>query len=397
MPISVLFHRFVVDTVVGPGSTLVPANEAPWRWEPALDEADLVDRLASLAAAPDRAIARTASRFGPLRLRASTLAVRASFVRENVARDSVSMLSELDNAHDWYAAGMLSAEPRYARAYVAAGSALSTLAADTQEAVRRLLDDSESSREVRIDFAPSLVQLVVGFGTAYLAPPPPRSETVLRGMDTLDRIMRGLAGIEPIPALDRAGGSGRVLLELLVSLPEILTWIRQTGSRSGEIADGRPTAVIETTTEWRSVATYLTAVREAIELISAVSQRPLSADETQRLRKSANVVTGWAPESNLRAAEIADRLAPLIRATLERELDAAGIWPVRQGVTTGCYWRALATVWEGLTDQRMPRLCASEGCDRAIGARRNRLYCDIHRAERQRDRVRRARAPSAQV
>lgn len=397
MPRTVLFHRFVVDTVVGPEGTLVPATGAAWQWEDARDEVDLPDQIASLASAPDRVVARTASRLGPLRLGASSLAVRESFVRHNVARDSVSMLSELGSARDWYAAGMLSGEPPYARAYIAAGSALSTLSPATRAAILLSLNDRGSLPGVDIDLATSLAQLARGFVTAYLARPRPGSVPVLRGMDMLDQILRALAGFEPIPALDRAGGSGRVMLELLTSLPEFLTWVTEAAPDGKDMPGGLRDMAIETTADWRSAGSYLAALRDAVGLISAVNRHALTADETQRLRKSAVVVTGWAPEPRLRAAEIAERLAPLARATLEHDLDKAGIWPVRQGVTTGAYWRALATLWESLTSERLPRLCATEGCDRPIGARRNRLYCDIHRAERQRERVRRARAPSTLV
>jgi hypothetical protein len=391
MPKTALFNRFVVDTVVRPGGRLMPAEGAGWRWEPARDERDLPDQLASLADAPDHVIARAVSRFGPLRLGASTMAVRESFVRSNVARDSVSMLSELAAAQDWYLAGMRSPEPRFGRAYVAAASALSTLPRETRAAISTVLD-SGASPSLNVDLGASLVQLSLGFATGYAARPRPGSESVRSGFDMLDRILRGLAGIEPIPALRSAGGSGRIMIELLTSLPEFLTWISPTDPAKRKVPDALRDMAIETTADWRSAASYLVALRDVVGLARAAHTRGLSGDETQRLRESAEVATGWVVDRELRATEIAERLAPLTRATVEHELDKAGIWPVRQGVTTGAHWRALATLWEGLASERLPRLCATEGCNRLIGSRRNRLYCDVHRAQRQRERVRRARA-----
>ena len=388
MPKNVLFHRFVVDTVVGPQGTLVPATGAAWKWERATDETDLVDRLASMTDAPDGAVAQLATRFGPLRLRAPALAVRDSFVRENVARDSVSMLSELASARHWYVSGMASREPAHARVYVAAGYAWSVLDPGTRAAAARLVNDDAALANVDIDLASSLRQLASGFLTAYLVRPRTGCEPIVRGLDTLDRLLRGLAGMEAIPALERAGGSGRVLSELVTSLPDFVTWIGEAGPNAADVAQQAfRELAIEAPSEWRAAATYVKATRDTIDLIAAVNGRLLTADETALLRSTGAVVTGWAPDSDLRAAEIGDRLAPLVRTSLEHQLDEAGIWPVRHGVTAGAYWRALAMLWQRLTDERLPRLCATDGCDQTIGPHGNRQYCDIHRAERQRVRV----------
>jgi hypothetical protein len=273
--------------------------------------------------------------------------------------------------------------------------ALGTLAPETLAAVSRLLD--EGAADTEIELASSLLDLAARFVTAYAARPGPAAEAVLRGLNVVDRLGYGLAGIEPITALERAGGSGRVALELLTALPEFLTWLPRTGAFGSKLPEPTLMPAVETVHDWRSAAAHLREVSEAIALIAVLNRRSLTADEVHRIRQSASVVTRWTPESELRAAEVADRLKPLLRTTLEHELDTAVVWPVRQGVTTGSYWRALAALWERLTSERLPRLCATEGCDRPIGSRPNRLYCDIHRAERKREQVRRARAASTLV
>jgi hypothetical protein len=397
---TVVFHRFAVDTVVESDGTLMPAFGADWRWEPARDEADLPDRLAALADASDHAVVAAASRFGPLRIGASVLALRDLWLSKNVARDSVAMLSELEAARDWYATVTLGVEPRHARAYIALGAALSKVPVEVDAALGRLLNGSDSATQAEPDAAALLVKLVLDFGAAYLVRPIARDPAVVRGIDSADRILRGLAGIEPIPALTRVGGAGRVLSELLTSLPEFLQW---AGAIASEPATERalpellPKGTTETLADWRSAGAQIAMICAAVALVSAVRVRPLTANETRHLRNSAEVATGWTPEASLRAAEIADRLEPLLRVRLEHDLDSAGVWPVRQGVTTGAYWRALARLWERLADERVPRLCATEACNRPIGSRPNRLYCDIHRRERHREIVRRARVPRTLV
>lgn len=391
MPKAVLFHRFVVDVVAQADGTLDPAPRAVWRWEPAREEGDLPERLAALANATEAAVKTAASRFGPLRLGAPALVVREPWVRANVARNAIEMLDELETARRWYAMGMPGASPPQSRAYIAAGTALGKLPPAIQTSIDRLLAGLPSSRDSEPSVATLILVFVTAFTAAWLVPPPANSPEVLAGMTRLERLLRALSGLEPFPALSAAGGSGRIVVELLTSIPEFLSWVKPPDAVKAP-ADRLREIATETLEDWRSTADRVGALAESIALVSALDARRLSAADVRRLRSLAADTAGWLPPSNLAASGIAERLKPLLRGRLENELHLAGLWPVRQGVTTGAYWRALANLWQRLTHEGVPRLCAVEGCNQSIGTRPNRVYCELHRAERQTGRVRAARA-----
>ena len=147
--------------------------------------------------------------------------------------------------------------------------------------------------------------------------------------------------------------------------------------------------------DWRTAGINVAALLESLALLSVVDTRPLSRAETRRLRSLTPLVVEWQPSAGLAAAEVGDQLKPLLRARFENELDSVGLWPVKRGITAGVYWRAISALWERLMDERVPKLCATEGCDEPIGSRSNRLYCATHRAERQRQRVRERRGRGA--
>lgn len=398
MPRAVVFHRFVVDVVAQPDGTVVPAPRAAWRREAARDEGNLPERVAALADATDAQILAAASRVGPLRLRAGALVARDAFVREAVVHDALGLLIELDAAREWYATGMRRVAPAHARIYVAAGAALASLPAPTRDAMEQLLSGQAWSTGSDGDDAALLVPFAMAFGAAWLVTPPAGSPEVVAGMTIAERLFRALAGLDSFPALSGAGGSGRVVIELLTSFPDFLRMVTQSRyAGSTAVAAGLNEVATETLGNWRAAGASLGVLLETVALVAAVNARPLTGAETRRLRSLAPLSVAWRPSEDVTAAEIGDRLKPLLRARFENELDTAGLWPVKRGVTAGAYWRAIASLWERLMDERLPKLCAAEGCSRIVGSRPNRLYCETHRAERHRQGVRESRAREALV
>ncbi len=392
MPRAVVFHRFVVDVVAQPDGTIAPAQRAVWRREPARDEGELPEHVASLAEATDAQILASASRFGPLRLRAGELVGRDAFVREAVARDALELLTGVDAAREWYATGMHSPPPTHARAYVAGGAALASLPGPTQYAIEQLLSGQPWSPDRDADAAALIVPFAQSFFAAWLVTPPAGTPEVLAGMALCERLFRALAGLDPSPAFTNAGGAGRVVIELLTSFPDVLEMVQAATPRDRDVlAERIKWVATETLDDWRMTGARVGALLEIVALVSAVDSRPLSRGESRRLRFLAPRCLAWRPSRDLAAAEVADRLKPLVRARFENELDSAGVWPVKRGATAGAYWRAIAALWERLMDERIPRLCAAEGCNEPIGSRSNRFYCATHRAERQRQRVRESR------
>jgi hypothetical protein len=95
---------------------------------------------------------------------------------------------------------------------------------------------------------------------------------------------------------------------------------------------------------------------------------------------------------DLAAAEIADRVRPLLARSIESELAGLDSWPIRRGGLVGLYPRALVAAWTELTEASPPIACATPGCAGTVPPTRNRLYCDSCRASRRRDQAQRIRA-----
>ncbi len=125
---------------------------------------------------------------------------------------------------------------------------------------------------------------------------------------------------------------------------------------------------------------------------NALGSRGLTPPEKAELLGLYADAAGFRPRVPLSAAEIAERLRPLVAAQIEAELTATRSWPLQRGALRGVFTRALVSLWADLTDAAPPLQCATAGCSGTLPPTRNRHYCETCQADRRRDAVRRSRA-----
>jgi hypothetical protein len=124
----------------------------------------------------------------------------------------------------------------------------------------------------------------------------------------------------------------------------------------------------------------------------ALSGQGVTADQKAALLDLYVDAAGFRPQVDLSAAEVAERLRPLLAARIEGELLAARWWPVRRAGVAGVYVRALLALWADLNQAAPPLACATPDCSGIVPPTRNRRYCDACQAVRRRQSVRRTRA-----
>lgn len=167
---------------------------------------------------------------------------------------------------------------------------------------------------------------------------------------------------------------------------------------SSPAAPDRPPTRIESmsaerASDWRDEAANLTRICRSIDLItSALGTEGISSADRGELVELYVALHGHPQRFRLTAAEVAERLTPLLALRLQDDLASIGAWPLNVTAPVGVYARALIAAWTELTGKTPPVRCATPDCGRDVQATRNRRYCDVCQAERRRQGVRRSRA-----
>ena len=129
----------------------------------------------------------------------------------------------------------------------------------------------------------------------------------------------------------------------------------------------------------------------AIDLDKRADVGKLNQVDVESMQEIAHSLLGYVPDGlpTETAGEMHLWLAPLLRARLRRRLSDVGAWPVSESRPLGAYARSLLRAWRELSGERPAQRCRVPGCDATFPAYGNRLYCDYHQRERDRERHRR--------
>lgn len=128
---------------------------------------------------------------------------------------------------------------------------------------------------------------------------------------------------------------------------------------------------------------------------AAIDPLGVSQSDKAELCALAEQLAGFVPSRRLSAAELAERVAPLLRVRLEADLAALLAWPLDTNAPVGLRARALLAAWPELTSGQPLVRCRTTGYAGSFPASRKRSLCDNCLAERSRDKVRRSRAAAA--
>jgi hypothetical protein len=208
---------------------------------------------------------------------------------------------------------------------------------------------------------------------------------------------RIIGGLEPEPQpLAAVGGSDALMRQLTVAFPEsfaIDALLDGPGGPATTFALGLAT---ETLDDWRTAARDVGARVRALDLTRrALGIDGISSVEKNELTQIYAALAEYQSPTNLSAAEIAERLRPLLARSIEAELVALGAWPLQRGALTGLYVRALVAAWTDSIEAAPPVSCATPDCGGTVPTTRNRLYCDRCQIERRRNSVRATRSRSS--
>ncbi len=397
---TVLFRRFVVATGADLDGLLRPVPGAAWRSERAVGEAGLDRRLAALATAGPDAICAFVSMYGFLREK--TAALRSQ--PEPNARGMMQLAGlrgadDIRAAIEWVDAGCHMPAPPGAAMLMQVVELIPASAFDSLELLADGASDSAAEASLTFDPWAMLPDLMASAWPAAMAAPPPLPASAAdrarlrHKLEAFEQMMRIYAGVEEAPAVwNELGGTVGATMTLFTSIPEAFAHpeLGVEESRAGSELMGNLAA--ESVDDWRTAAAGLRSAVEAVDLILQTQQAGLSHDEKTRLRKLCLELTDGYTTPNLTAMELAERVAPMLRARLEAEMTRGGVLPVRVGSIAGVYWRALVVLWARLTDERPAKACAQEGCGAFLPPHASRLYCDPHRLARHRNLMRAQRA-----
>lgn len=151
----------------------------------------------------------------------------------------------------------------------------------------------------------------------------------------------------------------------------------------------------ETIDDWHTAARDLGVRTRALDLIQAAESPEGLAHPDKLALASLYTSAAGRPSLELTAVDLAGRLRPLVRASIEAELLDLGTWPLPRGTPLGLYARALVGAWRESSAASPPTTCATPGCSRPVPTTQNRLYCDTCQLDRKRDDLRRRRAAEA--
>jgi hypothetical protein len=401
-----LIHRVVFDVEVDADGRLRRRAGAAVRPEPARGEGVVHRRLAALADAPDQRIAEFASVHGLLRQRPSPILPPPG------ARSAAATLAAGQEAVDdsarvgaWIDAGCAGRAPEGTLDTLGAVVVYALLPDAFLDGFEALMDGSVQSPPLSaVDFYSASLRAADIAG--------PVASPFLDDLDLVRRIgparlrralgvnqwaSRVIGGLDEVPELVAAvGGPDALFRTLAGALPEAyLVPALLDGP------DGAATALLrsmsdETAADWREAAGHVAGITRSVGLVRRALGGPgASAAEKRVLAALHADLAGYRSPLPLSAAELAERVQPLLAASIAAELEELAAWPTRRGRPEGLYARALVAAYAELTGASPPVSCSTAGCAGSFPPTRNRRYCDSCRSERAAATVRGIRARTA--
>jgi hypothetical protein len=397
---SVLLQRVVIDVEVGPEGRLQPRAGAALRSEPARGEVAIHRRLAGLETAPDARIAGFASIRGFLRRR-SLPALSAPSSEAMTTIIGQEAMDDSARAQEWFERGAVGPPPEGTNDTVAAVVLFATMPGELLDAFDAFLGGAAPAPIAPAAFYGLALPVAAATGAAalpYLADAghirtidPSRVRQAFRMNEWACRLA---AGLEPVPeVLSAIGGPDDFIRQLTANVPEAYAFPELLDGPDGRATAFMRTITIETVDDWRTAARDMGALVLALDhLRGALATAGMTRAEKTQLAHLYTRLAEYRAPASLTAAEIADRVRPLLKSHIESELESLGVWPVRRGAPAGVYVRALLAAWAELTQVAPPTACATSGCAGVAPATRNRRYCDSCQANRRRETVRLTRS-----
>ena len=405
--------RVVTEYEVSEDGELRPMRSGAWRVEHATGEAGLHRRLAALRPTPS-AIARAASTYGPLRLRADALSIfPAGFWDEVAVVTAQDNERDWSDVRDWVASGCDGPTPAALRRAMPLLQALASFPPQLR-AYATLFLEGASPKDRRdaagqagqavgewhpadaIGEMINAIDLVAAAGgpDALLAGPEQEGRTPCGdaalgwAVDFYGSVQEVLAGQGQTPMeLDVAAN----LSGMLGAIPDLLRPLETFGG--GDTVMGRLITHLrqESVEDWIAAKGEMAQWAQAIDIRKRADRGALTAadwDLLDRLVESLLDGISEGLQDATLAGELAALVLPRLRRRLERRLAQLGAWPYPADRPVGTYARALWAARRELTDERPPQQCALEGCRETFPAHGNRRHCDSHRLSRDRDRKR---------
>ena len=399
-----LLLRVVADLHIDPAGNLRPRRGVVWRIEPARGEAGLHRRLAALADAPAPRIVAFASAYGLLRrptpspLDMPEPASRAltTAIGQEDADNSVRL-------REWLESGASGELPPGTSATLVATALYASLPEWFLDAFDLILagaDAGATSGRVE-DFLSALLSMAAATGPAasLLLAEPARlaaidRDRLLRALRVNEWAVRMLAGLdEPPAAIAALGGPDAILRSILDTMPDAIAVPELLDGPDGPATQFVQSLAQESVQDWHDAGRFFRDQIQTVGLLQrALAGEGLSAGQKANLLDLYADAAGFRPQVPLSAAEIAERMRPLLVARIEGELATARSWPLRRGAAAGLYVRALLAFWADLSQAVPPVTCVTPDCLSSVPPTRNRRYCDACQTERRRQSVRRTRA-----
>ncbi len=392
-----LFQRVVIDVELGPEGRLQPRAGAAWRSEPARGEVAIHRRLAALEGLPDPRLAAFASVHGLLRRHAvlgpsgPASAAATTAIGQEALDDSIRV-------QDWFERGAAGPPPIGTNDTVAAVLLFATQPDWFLDAFDAFLDGAVApARSSLSEFFKLSLPVAAATGAAalpYLADPgfirtldPARVRRALRANEWISRVVGGLE--ESPDLLSAVGGAGAFMQQLTTTLPEAYAIPELLDGPDGPATAFMRSRTIETVQDWRNAVRDMGALVLGLDrLRGALASGGITRAERAQLTSLYRQLADYRAPTTLTAAEIADRVRPLLMSHIESELVSLAAWPIRRGAPAGLYVRALVAAWAELTEAAPPVACATPGCAGIVPATRNRLFCASCQADRRRESVR---------
>lgn len=401
--VLLLFQRVVVDVEIGPGGCLQPRPGATWRSEPARGEATIHRGLTALVDQPDARIAAFASAHGLLRRHVGGV-LGASGPTSAAATMAIGQegVDDSERVQDWLDRGAIGAPPPGTEDTVLLVELYAALPDSMLDTFDSFMDGAEApTSTVPSDLYRVVVPvlIVTRKAIAQYSPDPRRLRQldpgrVRRALRLSDWVHRVVGGLDDVPEpLAAVGGSDAFLRQLTTNLPEIFIAPELLDGPDGLANEYLHALATETVDDWHAAARDLGARVRAVDLVrGALQPEGISRTDKGELASLYAELADYRSPLDLAAAEIADRVRPLLARSIESELAGLDSWPIRRGGLVGLYPRALVAAWTELTEASPPKACATPGCTGTVPPTRNRLYCDSCRASRRRDQAQRIRA-----
>jgi hypothetical protein len=398
-----LFQRLVVDVELGPEGRLQPRAGAVWRPEPARRESSIHRRFVALAAAPDAQIVAFASIYGFLRRQGGGVlgtpgpasAALTAAVGQEAADDSIRV-------DDWLRGGAIGDPPEGTADTIGFLALWASLPAAMLDAVDAYLDGTATPAPIALtDFVSIAVTsaLAAGVpGNPYLVDPrqirvidPGRLRRALRVNEWVSRV---IGGLEDVPeSLAVFGGPDALLRLLATNAPEAMSAPELLDGPDGPVTAYMRSLATETVDDWRAAARDIGTRVRALDLIRrALRPQGITRADKRELADLYADLAAYRSPLSLSAAEIADRVRPLLASSIEVELAALGAWPMPRAGLAGLYVRVLVASWRELAGRSPDLACATPGCAGTVPMTRNRRFCEACRVDRRRDSVRWSRS-----